>query len=207
MRHTKAYPYAVTTPPEALPLSPADVKTQLKLDPADNSQDEYLSTLIAAATDYAERYTRRDLLTRSYITYRDCFYDEIELRRCPVQSVRWIKYLQNGAFATVDPASYYNTVEPDGYTRIALYENLSWPQPVDNRLQAVQIAFTAGYGDAAADLPQELRLAILQHTAQLYAHRGDNDFPQGHASDATQDAAPPAIARALYDKYRIIDIY
>ena len=45
--------------------------------------------------------------------------------------------------------------------------------PTDLRiLNAVEIAFTAGYGAAGA-VPQPVKQAILQTVADLYSHRGD----------------------------------
>jgi uncharacterized phiE125 gp8 family phage protein len=62
------------------------------------------------------------------------------------------------------------------------------------KLNAVAIAFTAGYGDAASDVPQAIRTAILEMIAELYSNRGDIE------SD------PPAIAQAMLAPYRVLKL-
>ena len=48
----RAYTYEVITPPAIYPISLADVKNHLKLDPNDDSQDLYLEFLICSVTKY-----------------------------------------------------------------------------------------------------------------------------------------------------------
>ncbi len=47
-------------------------------------------------------------------------------------------------------------------------------RPICATSTPLAIAFTAGYGDAAADVPEPIRQAILMIVADLYAHRGDD---------------------------------
>jgi uncharacterized phiE125 gp8 family phage protein len=48
-------------------------------------------------------------------------------------------------------------------------------------INAIAIAFTAGYGDAA-DVPAPIAQAILQIVAALYQHRGDDAVPTPDAA-------------------------
>jgi uncharacterized phiE125 gp8 family phage protein len=77
--------------------------------------------------------------------------------------------------------------------RLALKANAS--PPVNLRaLNAIAIAFTAGYGDAESDVPAPIREAILEIVADLYANRGDT-------------AEEPSLAAlALLAPYRVINI-
>ena len=51
------------------------------------------------------------------------------------------------------------------------------------RTDCLQIAFTAGYGEAVA-VPAPVREAILEIVADLYSHRGDDDDLVGLAGQA-----------------------
>src|SRR6185437_2527913 len=62
------------------------------------------------------------------------------------------------------------------------------------KLNAVAIAFTAGYGDAASDVPQAIRTAILEMIAELYTNRG------------YLESDPPAIAQAMLAPYRVLKL-
>lgn len=198
----QAFPYIISTVPAALAITVAEARAQLKLGTdADTALDTELTLMIGAVTAAAEKYTRRDFITRTYTSYRDRLYGDVILRRNPVQSVTSLKYYKGGVLTLISDTLYYVTAEPDGYPHIALYDGNTWPSDVDERQQAIQIIFKCGYGDAEANIPSALRMSMLEHVAQLWTHRGDNDFP-GLAGDAK----PPAIARALYDKYRILEI-
>lgn len=203
MHSIRAHAYVVTAAASALPISVVEARAQCKLgSDIDADLDAELLRYINAAVPAAERFVRRDFITRTYLTYRDRFAADIEIRRNPFQSVVSIKYYKSGVLVTVEPTTYYNTVEPDGYSKICLVEGQSWPTDVDVRHQAVQISFKCGYGDAAANVPAPLREGMLQHVAQLWTHRGDND---GMAT-SPDSAKPPAIACNLFNKYRILEI-
>jgi hypothetical protein len=48
----RAYNYHVITPPAELPITLAEVKEHLKLDPSDTTQDTYLTFLITSNQHY-----------------------------------------------------------------------------------------------------------------------------------------------------------
>ena len=47
---------------------------------------------------------------------------------------------------------------------------LAWPSAAPHA-NGIEIAFTAGYGDAAADVPEPIRQALLLLIAHWYEHR------------------------------------
>ncbi len=53
------------------------------------------------------------------------------------------------------------------------------PRAPGSRRVGIQIDYTAGYGDAAADVPAPLAQAILGLVAQAFEHREDADAPIG----------------------------
>src|SRR5262249_21315255 len=102
----------------------------------------------------------------------DSFPAEIILPLPPCQAVNGISYIDpTGAAQTLPPSAYevfsIGDAEP---ARIHPAFGLVFPA-TRARPEAVTVEFKAGYGDAAADIPEPLRAAIKLHAAHLYEHR------------------------------------
>lgn len=211
----KAYSYILVTPAGTTPVSLAEVKEHLKLDASDASQDTYLTLLINSCTAYGEKYTKRDFITKTYRTYRNGFYEQYYedgytyqkhnaflLRRSKATEIVTIKYLKSSVLTLVSNTIYYLTDEAD-WGEIYLVDGQSWPSDVDNRKQAVQIEFKAGYGIAASDVPKDIRLALLNHIAKVYENRGDCDMD---TADSSLGRYLPKESEQIYNLYRIHEI-
>ena len=198
----KVYPYKLVTGAAALAVSLVEIKAFLKLDASDTSEDAFLTILIESAVDYAEKYTRRDLINKTYITYRDDFEDLTTLRKSKLQSITHIKYYDvANILQTVSSGVYAITDEVD-YSDIYRLTTQLWPTGgVYNRPQAVQITFVSGYGAASSNLPSAFRNALMNHIAHLYANRGDCATAEGCAS-----CGAPSNAMLVYKQYKIRDI-
>jgi len=218
----RAYTYKVTAAPANSPVSLALAKQHMKLPAAVSSEDNLIQIYIDAATAYAEKLMRKDLITRTYETFRDFFPGTInrsgtfslvqffntgnvgfELRRSPLQSVESVEYIKQdalGVFTTVDPTTFYNTVETD-YSEVLTFDNSSWPDDAKHRLQAIKITFKTGFGDTDADIPQDIVDAILQHVLALFQNRGDCDTAVCSSSQCS--GALPAASRMTYLQYRV----
>lgn len=81
---------------------------------------------------------------------------ELILPKPPLVSIESVKYLSSGVLTTLDEADY-NTVLGDGFGKIHLGYGKSWPT-VDTHPEGVEIAYTAGYGDATAILEKHRAL-------------------------------------------------
>ena len=221
---TRAYTYRVTVPPTVSPVTLATAKSYLKV--TSTSDDALIQTLIDAATGFAEGFTRRDFITRTYETFRDFFpnwcdsegyyacgnfpvftsntitsftgHIGFELRRSPLQSVTSVQYLLDNVLTPVISTVFYNTLETD-YSEVLTLNNQNWPENADVRLQAITITFITGFGDAAADMPAWVTEGILQHVANMYEDRGD-------CSECDCKNLLPTTARALYLQNRIINL-
>jgi hypothetical protein len=215
--HTRAYTYTVTVPPANLPVSLEDVKEQLRIPDSDTTDDDLLTLYINAATNYAEAFTRRDFITRTYETYRDYFpgtgyYFAIytwrypytsgnvgfEIRRSQLQSIESIEYIVNDVFTPVDPSIYYNTTQNDFSVVLTEPDNL-WPNDADRKLQSVKITFKAGYGDTEADVPDDIKVALTQIVTALYENRGD-------CSECDCEQFAPIAAKLILKQNRILNI-
>ena len=196
----RAYSYIIIVPPAELPVSLEEVKRHLRLDEApDPEVDAELTLLINAATEFGQAYTKLTFVNTTYRTYRDFFECCIKLRRAPFVSLEQFQYLVDGVFIDIDQSIIYTTHD-SGFSKIILKTNQSYPSNKDDQQQeSILIDFIAGFG-TAADVPDALKLALLNHIAALYENRGDCD------QDLCKTCLPNA-AKCIYSAYQIIDLY
>lgn len=195
----KAFPYIVTVEPSVDPLTLTEAKTYLRV--SGTVDDALITMLIKAATAYAERHMKRDLITRTYKTLRDSFSDCLTLRRSPAQSIVSIKHTVGGVQETVSSSVYFLTID-NAFPSVELQDGQAFPTTTDNVPQSVEIIFKAGFGDAETDVPDDIRTALLQHVAALYSNRGDCtvDFV------ANAQQMLPTASRLVYDIRKIRDL-
>ena len=175
------YPYirgvARVSAPAAEPLTLAEVKAWLRIEHDD--EDDLLATLIAAAREQAECRTGRSLITQSWeVTYADVAPQEIPLPHGPVQSISWLKTVAASGDET-DIASDAYAIAADG--RQLLCE-------IGLAAHRILVRYVAGFGDAAEDVPADLRQAMLQHIALMYGER--------------ETVLPPVASVTTYAQYR-----
>ena len=182
-----------------LPITVAQVKEQLKIPAGNTSQDAYIEQLIKAATLSAEHYTKLDLTQKQFKCFLDCFHSNgcYELRKGPFISVDLLQYFVSGALTTIDASVYYATQSQEGFSTIAPNVGEQWPTNGDNRLQSIEITFTAGYG--AGDVPIDIQQAMLMHVANLYVNRGD-------CTQKNCAKLMPCESGATYSQYQVIDL-
>lgn len=166
----------LVTPPAGLPVSLAEAKNLLKIDDDLTEDDALVTGLIASATEFAEIFQSRKLMTQTWELCLPFFpsCQQIELPYPPLQSVTWIKYVDyyDGTTQTWDPSLYEVSHKGVcGFIRPVIGQ--SFPIAKDT-LEAVTIRFVCGYGDNQADVPEVTRLAIQMHVKLLYDYRGDN---------------------------------
>ncbi len=160
-------------------------------------EDKTIARLIRTARKDCEQYQERSYVTRTYDLFMDGFSGcmrAIEFPFPPLRAVEFIKFKDSaGNIQTLSTNCY--EVDAAGWPgRICLASGQSWPATYDG-LNAVQIRFTAGYG-LAADVPDEIKTAILMMVADLYTNRGD-------------EAISPAVwhrVKSILDKERIVTV-
>ena len=95
---------------------------------------------------------------------------EITIPLPPLQSIDSIKYYdQGGTLQILDPSLYLvdSVTEP---ARITPAPDTAWPS-TQNRINAVEVHFTAGYDDTGELLPQAIRAWMLMRISDLYENR------------------------------------
>lgn len=209
--------YEVITPAAETPISVTDLKLYAKIN--GTAEDALLAQIIAGVTLEAERYTKREFVTRTYRTYRDQLGDfgeqpayvsappmryrnwrgrePIVLRRSPLLAISSIKYYLSGVLTTISSADYQIVKKP-AFSFVIPVGDSVWPS-VDIRLHGVVIEFTAGYGAASA-VPADIKNALLAHATQVYQNRGDCDSGGSCACNFA-----PSVALMVYQQYRIMD--
>jgi phage conserved hypothetical protein, phiE125 gp8 family len=181
--------FALVTAPTVEPVTEAELRLHGYV--TTNAQDENLSAFISTARDYAEKRLARQFLTATWDFRRDFFprrsyesrnwdyaqYASIWIPKCPVQSVTSVKYIDTaGVEQTMDPSAYIVDVH-DEPARVTPAFGTFWPVA---RLQpsAITVRFVAGYGDAASDVPPNIRHWIKLKAQSLFVHReSDVDAP------------------------------
>lgn len=172
-----------TTAPAVEPLTLADARLHLKLAADETDEDSLIEdVLIPAARRYAETATRRSFITQGWRLVLDCFPCCIELEKGPVQRIDSITYRDiAGVTQTITWAAPANSVQrsSDGTlvadlsgdvpTITPAFGNV-WPIPMPEA-GAVAVNFTAGYGDAATDVPEGIRHWMLLRINSLFENR------------------------------------
>lgn len=158
------------------PVTRTEAKNWCKI--STTADDDIVDDLIKGARMFVERYLRRSLITQTWVARMDEFpkdSEEILLSNGPIQSVTYIKYYDSTNTLTTFSSDYYNTDIYSVPARIRLNETGSWPDTYD-KINAIEITYTAGYGAAATAVPYGIKHAILAMIEHDYDNRGD----EGH---------------------------
>jgi uncharacterized phiE125 gp8 family phage protein len=166
--------------PAAEPISLAEAKAHLRIDTSD--EDSLLTSLIIAARMFIGRTLALSLVTESWSLYLDGWprSGTIALPIHPVQAVTAVRiYDPDGAPTVVNSETYSVDVlsEP---ARLVLSPGAVQLSPA-RLLNAFEVAFTAGYGDEATDVPLTIRHALKLLVAHWFEHREPvvlGDLPQ-----------------------------
>jgi uncharacterized phiE125 gp8 family phage protein len=167
------------TPPAAEPVTLAEVKAHLKIDTSD--EDVLLATLITAARARAEWHTGRAFVSQSWTLRLDAWPRDgvAEIPLPPLGGVTEVAVISPDDIRTVLAPAAYRVDTASAPGRVIFRDAAP---PLRTR-DCIEIAFTAGYGGAAA-VPPAIKEAILEITADLHAHRGDEDGAVGLAGQA-----------------------
>lgn len=134
-------------------------------------EDELLTALLTVSRQEAEKYTQHQLLTATWILLLDRFpAGEFELPLAPLQIINSIKYFDAAGVEQTLAESAYQVDAASVPGRLAPAPGESWPA-TQTRLNAVSIDFDCGFGDAAADVPANIKAWIKVFLGSLYENR------------------------------------
>lgn len=167
---------SLVTAPAIEPVTAEEVKNQARIDIPDD--DFWLLQSISAARELAEGFTKRSFITTSWRLTLD-------------QMPKGLFYLPNPKLLTVTSLKYYDTdgtqqtisssnYRVDTYTepgRIEFLSTYSVPS-IQDRINAIEVIFTAGYGATAASVPNTIKRAICITVAAWNEDReGSQELP------------------------------
>lgn len=185
-------PLVLTEGPATEPVTLDELKALARIDGSE--EDTLLSSLLVAARIHIEQTFGLALINQEWSYFLNEWPASHELRvpRSPVQSVSALRvYDSRNVATTVDAADYYAVVSPRSI-RLEGRSGAVWPNP-GRRTNGVEIAFGAGFGAEAYEIPEPIRQAILVLAAWWF----DEQIPAaGHTL-----SAPPAVL-ALLSPYR-----
>lgn len=154
--------------PAGMPYPLDKVKEFLRVTGTD--QDGVITRMINAAADMIERETWFVFGSRSYVGYFDDFPPEAIFHKYPVSAVSSVTYYDtNNAQQTLSTSDYWTDLTSD-HARI-YFENA--PNVYDDRYDAVQINFTAGYANWY-DYPDDYVQLLMIVVHDLYDNRMTN---------------------------------
>jgi uncharacterized phiE125 gp8 family phage protein len=182
------------TAPTLEPLTLDEAKAFLRVETGDD--DDVIAALIAGARIHVEAQTRRALITQTWRISLDAWPVDgrLPVRPAPLQSLTAARIYDAGNVAhSLDPQNFV----PDlGASELSF---APWALPVPGRMAAgIELDVVAGYGDAAADVPEALRQAIRLLIAHWYENRG-------LVAAGTVSVLPQTVA-ALIAPYRVLSL-
>ena len=155
-------------PPAALPVTLEEARAHLRVD--GNAEDDYLLHLIGVAVAHVEAVTQKALISQGWRVYLDTLPGDgcVALPVEPVIAIDSVIVHDGvGEPRTLDPSAF-RLVRFRDPPRLVLD---SAPAPHDSA-NGAEIDLRAGFGDAGADVPGQIRRAILVLVAHWHAFRG-----------------------------------
>jgi len=151
----------ITVEPSVEPLTRAEAKAFILYE--DTIQDDLVDTLITAARAEVERRIRRQLITATYEWKLDDFpYNSgpLYIPRPPLQSISSLAYTDTAGDAqTLTENTDFIVDIHNEPGRITPAYGTVWPNTY-SEINVVTVTYNAGYGDDAADVPAQLKVAM-----------------------------------------------
>lgn len=165
-------PRSLITSPASEPVSLAEARKHLRVDSGD--EDGLIASEITAAREYCETFQGRAYVTQTWECYLDGWpaEDFIRIPLPPLQSVASVTYKDaDGNVSTLVAGTDYIVDTKAHPGRVVLAYGKSWPSATLYPVNPITIRFTAGYGDAADDVPQKMRQAMLLLIGHMHENR------------------------------------
>lgn len=167
--------FYITTEP-ASPITADELGVDIRS--SSSAESDRRDRIVLAAARQVEIDTQRSLITRTITGKLDRWpcKEVIYLPYPPFGSVTSVKYFDtNGDEQTLDPSSYEAKVSGDE-GRIVPVPGGSWPDVKSDKLETIEVVYTAGYGANASDVPADLREACIKMGVMMYTNGAIDSF-------------------------------
>lgn len=163
-----------TVNPVIRPISTTEAKQQARI-PSDD-EIGLIQSYIDAATQAAEDYLGRGLLTQTWKLNLDRFADILWLpMAAPLQSVTSVKYYDTTGTQQTLATSVYDVDTVSRPGRILLKAGQSWPAVQGNRLaNHVEVIYVVGW-TTADTVPERIKQGIRCYVSYLFEDRDGLD--------------------------------
>lgn len=192
----------LVTAPAVEPVSLAEARLHLRIDPDNTAEDALIGTLIRAARRQAEHELGRKLITQTWDMLLDAFPPAgMALRLHPslvrAQSIALIQYLDPAGATQTMPSGHYalDAQQLPGY--VFTTAGNDWPTNAADSANAVRVRVVCGYGPASTDVPENVVAWIKLQMGALWANR------EAFASGVTVAELPGRFTAALLDAERV----
>jgi len=146
----------------------ADAKDFLKVDTT--ADDTLIDNLIKAATESCQIYTNQYFMTTIVEQYSDTWAEFYTLYKSPVSEITHIKYYDSDDTEQTLASSNYILDDVSKPARIGISVKGSLPN-LANRINAIHVKYTVGYGSASTDVPDGIKQAVLLTLGNWYENR------------------------------------
>lgn len=179
------------TAPTDTPITVAEAKAQLNIDASFSTDDTYIGTLIYAATEWLQNQIQVQLMQAQwYLVLNAWDYDRdyvLELPWSPLVAVGSVEYYNESNVLTAWNSANYQTYNYSQPGKIRFVESL--PSLYD-RLDAVIITYTAGYGASGANaaaqqaaVPYLVKQILKILVTEFYDQRGHEYKPSDRVKE------------------------
>ncbi len=163
------------TPPAAEPLALDDAKIFLRV--TGPQEDALIGALIAAARERVEALTGKALVTRRVAERREGWPSGgvVRLGLAPVSEVHAVRAIDSGGVAIELDASRWRADLIADPPRVVLTGSV--PVTAGRAFQAIEVEYSAGYGESGEAAPASLRQAMRDLTEHFYERGGRDGAP------------------------------
>lgn len=183
----------VSTAPTKQPLILSEARDHLQV--THDRDDNYISSLIRAATRIAESYTGRKLITQTLTVELDSHeaHGVIQLPYAPVSSLTsFSTYDTDGTATAVDSTLYYLSGTNPAFL---VPNNGGWS--LYRTHKAAVLVYVVGYGSSGTSLPDDITHALKIIVADLYHNKES-------VTDKLALVEVPMSAKALLGPNRVL---
>lgn len=157
------------------PVTRTEAKAHARITATD--EDTLIDSLIKSARQACERYAGRSFITQTWkAAFPSIQGDKLALPYPTVLSITSVQYKDSaGDLQTVSSSDY----EFDGLSDRPSVRFTTLPSFSASYLNPLQVTYTAGFGPLAADVPDDIKLAIKATVNDWFYNRDTQELPRG----------------------------